>query len=138
MTTLGATLSTASVTAVKATGRATGQTAANTSVSTFTVGGADATFAVSANVLVTTSGTHNFTVTCAYTDEGNTARTLTLAFSVLAGTIGTAIAAASGAVPFEGLRLHLRCKASTAITIATTGTFTGCTYNVEGYIEQLS
>jgi hypothetical protein len=118
------------------TGRATGQTAANTSVATYTLGAADATYEVSANVLVTTSSAEAFTVTVDYTDEGNTARTATLNFQIIAGTIGTAINFANGAVPYAGLPLHVRCKASTAITIKTTGTFTGATYNVEGVIKQ--
>ena len=118
------------------TGRATGQTAANTSVATYTLGASDATYEVSANVLVTTSSAENFTVTVTYTDEGNTARTATMNFQIVAGTIGTAIAFANGAVPYIGLPLHIRCKASTAITIKTTGTFTGATYNVEGVIKQ--
>lgn len=120
------------------TGRATGQTAANTSVATYTLGAADATYRVSANVLVTTSSAEAFTVTCDYTDEGNTARTITLNFQLLAGTIGTAINFANGAVPYEGIPLHIRCKESTAITIKTTGTFTGATYNVEGVISQIA
>lgn len=118
-------------------GRSTAQTAAVASVAAYTVGAADGTFEISANVLVTAATLHNFTVTCAYTDEGNTARTLTLPFSSLAGTIATAIANAGGAVPYEGVPLHIRAKASTAITIATTGTFTTTTYNVEGMIRQM-
>ena len=124
---------------LRAKGRATAQTGANASVSTFTVGAADASFEVSANVLVTTATNHNFTVTCAYTDEGNTARTLTLTFGLVAGGVATtAVANANGAVPYHGVPLHIRCKASTAITIATTGTFTTVTYNVEGVIRQLT
>ncbi|MCX7123941.1 MAG: hypothetical protein NTV32_09840, partial [Gammaproteobacteria bacterium] len=119
------------------TGRVTGQTAANTSVATYTLNNvADATYEVSANVLVTTSSAEFFTVTCTYTDEGNTSRTVTLNFSLVAGTIGTTIAAANGAVPYQGVPLHIRCIKNTTITIKTTGTFTGCTYNVEGVIKQ--
>lgn len=117
-------------------GRATAQTAANSSVATYTLGATDASYEVSANILVTTSSAENFTVTVDYTDEGNTARTATFNFQILAGTISTSIASANGAVPYEGLPLHIRCKASTTITIKTTGTFTGATYNVEGIIKQ--
>lgn len=139
MPVLGATLSTATIPQVRASGRATAQTAANASVSTYTVGAADGTFMVSANVLVTTSSAESFTVTCAYTDEGNTARTITLPFVLVAGAaIVTTIAFANGAVPYEGFALHIRAKTATAITIATTGTFTGCTYNCEGFIQQIS
>lgn len=123
---------------VQGNGRSVAQTAAVASVAAYTVGAADGSFIVDANVLVTTSTTHNFTVTCAYTDEGNTARTLTFNFSNVGGTIATAIANAGGAVPYEGIPLHIRCKASTSITIATTGTFTTVTYNVEGSIRQIA
>jgi len=123
---------------IYAAGRSTAQAAAVASVATYTVGAADGSFVVSANVLVTTATTHNFTVTCAYTDESNTARTLTLNFSDVAGTIATAIANAGGAVPYHGIPLHIRCKAATVITIATTGTFTTVTYNVEGIIQQVA
>lgn len=119
-------------------GRSAAQTAAVASVSTYTVGAADKTFYVSANVLVTTSTLHNFTVTCAYTDESNTARTLTLNFSQLTGAFVTAITNATGAGPYEGVPVHIRCKASTTITIATTGVFTTVTYNVEGSILQIN
>jgi len=117
-------------------GRFTAQTAAKATVATYTVGAADGSFYVSANVLVTTSTLHNFTVTVSYTDEGNTARTLTLNFSTVGGAIATAIANAGGAVPYEGIPLHIRAKAATSITIGTTGTFTTVTYNVEGLISQ--
>jgi hypothetical protein len=114
-----------------------GATAAVASVATYTVGATDGSFDVVANVLITTATVHSFTVTCAYTDEGNTARTLTLNFSTLAGVISNAaITNAAGAVPYEGVPLRIRCKATTAITIATTGTFTTVTYNVEATISQ--
>lgn len=123
--------------AITATGRSVAATAAVASVSTFTVGAADASFEVSANVLVTTATTHSFNVTVDYTDEGNTARALTLNFSTLAGVISNAaITNVGGAVPYEGMAMHIRCKAVTAITIATTGTFTAVVYNVEGIIKQ--
>lgn len=124
--------------AIYGTGRSTAQTAAVASVAAYTVGAADGSFLVSANVLVTTATVHSFTATVAYTDEGNTARTLTLQFSTLAGAFITAITNAQGTVPYEGVPLHLRCKAATAITIATVGTFTTVTYNVEGMITQIA
>lgn len=138
MTTLGATLSTASISGITGSGRATAQTAANTNVATVAVGAADGSFRISANVLITASTTHSITVTVDYTDEGNTARTLTLPFSQLAGTIITAITNVTGAGPYEGLGCHIRCKASTNIVFKTAGTFTTVTYNVEGYVEKLS
>jgi hypothetical protein len=127
------------VPAIQAAGRATAQTAANASISTYTVGAADGSFEVSANVLVTTSTTHTFTVTCAYHDEGNTLRTLTFGFTQLAGaTFLTSITNITGAGPYESPVYHIRCKAGSAITIATTGTFTTVTYNVEGIIRQVA
>lgn len=123
---------------IQAVGRATAQAAANASVVTFTVGAADGSFDVVSNVLVTTSTLHNFTVTVAYTDEGNTSRVLTLQFSNLAGTFLTAIANAAGAVPYEGVAVSIRCKAATTITIASAagGTYTTVAYNIEGFITQ--
>jgi hypothetical protein len=120
------------------TGRSTAQTTAVATVASYTVGASDGTFLISANVLVTTSSAEAFTVTCAYTDESNAARTATLGFALVAGTaITTSIASANGAVPYMGRVQRIRCKAATAITIATTGTFTGATYNVEGDIMQV-
>lgn len=116
--------------------RLTAKTAAQASVATYTVGASDGSFTISANVLVTTATLHNFTVTCTYTDEGNTSRTVTLPFSSLAGAIVTAIANAGGTAPYEGVPLHIRAKSGTAITIASTGTFTTVTYNIEGLIIQ--
>lgn len=126
------------VPAVYAAGRSTAQTAAVASVATYTVGAADGSFDISMNLLVTTSTLFNFTCECAYTDEGNTARTITLSFCNLAGAFVTAIANAAGAVPYEGVPLHIRCKASTSITLRTqaAGTYTTVTFNVEGIIKQ--
>jgi len=126
------------VPAIYGSGRSTAQTAAVASVAAYTVPAADGSFRIDANVLVTTSTTHNFTVAVDYTDEGNTARTLTLTFSSLAGALLTAITNVTGAGPYEGLELRIRCKASTAITVKTVGTFTTVTYNVEATIEQVA
>jgi len=59
-------------------GRSTAQTAAVASVATLTVGGADATYLVSGNVLITTSSGELFSLQVDYTDEGNTSRTATI------------------------------------------------------------
>lgn len=119
-----------------ATGRATAQAAAIPNLSSFLVGAADGSFEVSGNVLITTATAHAFTMTVAYTDEGNTARVLTLQFSSLAGTFLTSIANAAGAVPYEGAVMHIRVKTATTIQCATTGTFTTVTYNAECFIKQ--
>lgn len=107
-----------------------------TNVASFTPT-ADGSFIVSCNVLVTTAGSCNFTVTCSYKSEEGTARVATFALNNLAGTPLTAIAFAAGAVPYEGLPMHIRAQSGTAVQIATTGTFTGCVYNVEGMIQQV-
>jgi hypothetical protein len=128
------------VPAIYGQGRTVGATAAVSSVASYTLPATDGTYRVSANVLVTTATTHAFTVTVAYTSEDNTSRVLTLQFSNLAGTFITSIANAAGAVPYEGVPLHIRCKASTAITIASAagGVYTAVAYNIEGIIEQLA
>lgn len=121
--------------------RVTGQTAAVASIAAITVGSADSTYEVSANVLVTTATNHAFTLTCAYTDEGNSARTLTLTFGLVAGGVATtSIAHGNGAVPYHGVPVTIRAKAGTAITIASAagGTYTTVTYNAEAIIKQLA
>lgn len=121
--------------------RTVGAVAAVASVAAYTVGAADGSFVVSANVLVTTATTHAFTVTCAYTDEGNTARTLTMTFGLVAGGVAvTSIANGNGTVPYQGVPLHIRCKAATTITIASAGggTYTAVVYNIEGMIQQVA
>lgn len=110
--------------------------AASTPINAFAVPAADTTYEVSANVLVTTLGSGSFTVTATYTDEGNTSRTLTLPFYVVAGTSATTI---NTAAPYMGLPMRIRCKASTTVTVASVaGTFTGCTYNIEATLKQIS
>lgn len=121
-----------------ASGRVAAQTAAAASITTLTVGGSDSSYIVSGNVLVTAATTASFTMTCTYTDEGNTSRTLTLTFSQSTGTLLTAITNVTGTGAYEGVPLHIRCKASTTITFATTGTFTSVTYNAEAQITQIA
>lgn len=120
--------------------KALAQTAAVTlTTGAVTVGSADGDFEISANVLITTSTLFNFTVTCSYTDQGNTARVLTLQFSNLAGTWLTAIANAAGAVPYEGAVTTIRAKAGTTITIASAagGNYTTVVYDIVGIIKQI-
>lgn len=121
---------------VRATQRFAAQTAAKASVTSLTAQTGDATYLVSANVNITTATLFNFTVTCAYTDETNTSRTLTLPFVGLAGTSLTALVNTGGAGPYSGSPQQIRAKGGTTVTIATTGTFTTVTYNVEGLIAQ--
>lgn len=120
------------------TGRSTAQTAAVASVATLTVGSTDATYLISGNILVTTSGSESFNLQVDYTDEGNTARTATIPLvHISTGSWLASTLSARGAVPYPSAPLQIRCKASTAITVKTSGTFTGCTYNVEGAITRL-
>lgn len=122
-------------------GRTTGKTAAAT-LKTVTVPSADSSYLVSANILPTVATLFNFIVTCAYTDESNTARTLTLQFSNLGGAFVNVITNAAGTVPYEGVPLHIRAKSGTTITLATAnggGTnFTTVTYNGEASITQIN
>lgn len=124
--------------AIVATGRVTAQSAANASISTFTVGAADASFEVSGNMNVTVSTTLATTLTCTYTDESNTARSMILPIAPLSGTFTAAGAiSGAGASVWHTSVMHIRCKAATVITILTSaGTFTGVTYTAEGIIKQ--
>lgn len=126
------------VSAIYGVGRATAQTATNTSIATYTVGATDGSFEVSANVNVTTSTLHSFAIQCIYTDETNTSRTLVMPVAQLAGSFVTSglITNGTGTGPYETPVMHIRCKAGTAITVKTVGTFTTVTYNVEGIIKQ--
>jgi hypothetical protein len=101
---------------------------------------ADGLFEVGANVLVTAASACTFTVTVTYTDEGNTARTLTLTFSQITGTFLTAITNVTGTGAYEGVPLRIRAKGANAITIQTAagGTYTGVTYNASADITQLA
>ncbi len=123
---------------IPVTGRSTAQTAAVATVVTTTLAASDGSMLVSANVNVTVSTLHSFSVQVDYTDETNTAQTLTLSFSQLSAAIVSVITNATGAGPYEGLVAQIRCKASTAITVKTTGTFTTVTYNVEATLSQIS
>lgn len=119
-------------------GRSTAQTSAKAALATYTVGASDGTFLVSGNVNVTASASFSFTMTVTYTDETSTSRTLTLTFSSIGGSLAAAVTNILGTGAYEGVPLHIRCKAGTAITFATIGTFTSVTYNAEGIIQQLA
>lgn len=128
----------AGVPTVVAYGRATAQSAANASVATYTVGSADGTFEVSMNFNATAVTVLATTMTCTYTDESNTARTMILPVQQVSGSfIAAGAITATGA--WETPAMHIRCKAATAITLLTSaGTFTTVTYTVEGVIRQLA
>jgi hypothetical protein len=126
------------VPAIYGTGRATGQTGAVTTVATYTVGAADGSFDVSANVNVTSATLYNFQVLVDYTDEGSVTRTLPLQFTLIGTSFSSSITNAIGGGPYSAPALRIRCKASTAVKIYTSGTFTTVTYNVEGTIVQVA
>lgn len=115
--------------------RVTAQTA-TVSLTAIPVGVSDATFDISANVNMTAVTLASFQTTCTYTDETNTSRTLVLNFSQINGTFVTTLTNALGAGAYEGVPVHIRAKAGTNITIASTGTFTTVTYNLEERIVQ--
>lgn len=121
-----------------AAGRATGQTAAKANLLSYTVGAADASFEVVANVLVTVATSHSFQVSVTFTDEGNTSRTYFLCFTITSGAPpGSTISNTNGALPYVGMSSLLRAKAGTTITVQTSGTFTTVTYNVEAWLRQI-
>ena len=125
-----------------ASGRAAAVTnAATASVCSVLVSAVDASYEILMNVLVTTSTTHTFTCECAYTDESNAARIITMQFNIVGATTAlTSSIAASAAVPYHGVPLLIRCKAGTTITLRTqaAGTYTTVVYNVEGWIQKMA
>lgn len=125
------------VPAIYGTNRLTNQSGNVASVATYTVGTSDGSFEIGANVNVTTSSSHSFTVTCTYSDENNVSRTLTFSFvqNGVASIIQT-ITNTTGTGAYAGIPMRIRCKANTSITIASIGTFTTVAYNIEGDIAQ--
>ncbi len=114
------------------------QTNTTVTLATYTTPATDGSYRVWCNVNVTTSTTVTMTVTVAYTDEANVARTLTVPFFLLAGTLVQSITTAQGNIAYESLPITIRTKASTSITIATAGTVTAVVYTGEGFIEQVA
>lgn len=124
------------VPAIVAAGRVTAQSAANASISTYTVGAADSSFDVSMNMNVTAATVLSTSLNCDYTDESNTARTMILPTTSVSGTFLSG-GLVTGAGAFETPAMHIRCRAGTAITLYTAaGTFTSTTYTAEGNIKQ--
>lgn len=117
--------------------RVTAQSAANSSIATYTTPASDGSYLISGNINVTAATAISTSLNVNYTDETNTARTMIIPISGLGGTfVAGGLATSTG--PFESSVMHIRTKASTAITIYTAaGTFTGVTYNAEGVIRQL-
>lgn len=124
--------------AIYAARRLTGQTAEIPSLSTYTVGAADGSFLVSANVFVEdTSTVFDFNAILSYTAEDNQLRSVFLTFTQFDGTFTPGVTADLGVGPYMGTDIHIRAKAGTAINIKTFGTFTAVTYSAEGYITQI-
>lgn len=122
--------------AIQAAAEVTAQSAANASIATYTVGAADGTFEVSAQANVTAATAISTTLTCTYTDKSNTSRVMIFPVQQLTGSfIAGGLITGTGA--WETPVMHIRCKASTAITIGTSaGTFTGVTYSADATIVQ--
>lgn len=118
---------------LQATNKLTGQTAAVSSVASFTPGH-DSIVQVGGGLLVTsyTSGTINLQVS--YYDQSGTSQTATL---ILQNNSGTATAGAGASGAFYGNDLDLVAQAGHSVTVLTSGTFTA-TYNVSANIKQLA
>lgn len=121
--------------AIYAAAEITAQSAAAT-ITTYTVGSADGSFEVAAQVDVTAVTALSTTITCTYFDKSNTSRTMIMPVQQLTGSfIAGGLITGTGA--WETPVMHIRCKASTTITIATAaGTFTGVTYSADATITQ--
>jgi len=121
------------------TGRLTAQTAAIASLASVTVGGADTSYEVSANILATVATTFSFDVLVAWTDESNVARSVKLNMMLLTHVLSNSAALANTNGPsFNGIPMHIRAKAGTTVTVSTAGTFTTVTYNAEATIKQIA
>lgn len=122
--------------AIRKVGRITAQSGAAT-ICTLTTPAADASYRVSANMLVNSAVAISTSINVSYTDEGNTARTMIMPLTGLAGTfVAGGLATTTG--PFESATMHIRTKASSTITIAVaSGTFTTVDYNAEAAITQI-
>lgn len=112
-----------------------GATALIASVTALTVqnDGAAHTYRVSGGVTITTLGSGSINLTVTYRDAGGNNRTQNIPLSTTAGTWA---AAATTADDWHG-SVIIQTNPVAAITVATAGTFTGCTYNAFGMIEQL-
>jgi len=118
-------------------GRLTSRTAAVASICAESVP-VDRSYRIECNLLIKVAGTNAFKVGVDYTDEGGTARTMAITLNNLSGTPTPTTAFADGAIPYAGMSTQIRAGALSTITVKTFGTFTGCTYNVEAKIIQLS
>lgn len=123
---------------IQAANEVTAQAAANASIATYTVGAADGTFRVSAQLDCTAATVLSTSLFLSYTDKGNTARTMIFPVAQLAGSF-IAAGAITGTGAWETPVMHIRCKASTAITVGTSaGTFNTVLYSADAVISQVA
>lgn len=120
--------------------RVTGQTAAVSSVATYTVGASDGTFEVAGIVTITTSTTYSFFMQCTYTSEDNVQHTVVLDFVNQTTQYVVTIANTVAQTSYAGRPMTIRAKSGTSITVLTqaAGTYTTVVYNAEGIIKQIS
>jgi hypothetical protein len=123
---------------VVASGRVTAQSAANPAIASYTNGGSDSSLGVSMNMNVISASAISATLSCDYTDETNTARTVILPVTHLDGTIVSAGLVITTGV-FQTPVVHIRVKAGTNVVLFTaTGTYTSVSYNAEGVIQKFA
>jgi hypothetical protein len=122
---------------IVAAARVTAQSAANASIATYTTPASDGSYEVSMNMNVTAATAISTSMNCTYTDESNTSRTMIFPTTSLSGSF-LAGGLVTGTGAFETPVMHIRCKASTSITLSTaTGTFSSAVYTAEGIIKQM-
>lgn len=112
------------------------------SIATFTVGASDGIFQVSADVSVTASSNHTFSIDCVYTDAASNSRTMLLPMEqLLTGNFisGALITNTLGVGAYASATMQIRAKAATTITLRTSagGTFTGVVYTASATITQV-
>lgn len=118
---------------IVASANVTAQTATNTSITTYTTPN-DSTihsFRVGGYVAITAISAGTLTVQISFTDENNTAQTLTY-FAMGLTSSGLTTTGFTGFAPF-----YIRCKNNTAITYKTSFTGVSITYDAGGTIESL-
>lgn len=125
------------VPAIYAQANATTQSAANSSVATYTPS-ADSDLEVSGQVNVSAATAVSTTLAVTYTDVNSGSQTMILPMTTTAGTfLAGGLITATGT--YASAVIHIRAKASTAVTILTSaGTFTGVTYSVSAVIKRQS
>jgi hypothetical protein len=111
-------------------------TSAQTSFLTTTTpnDGHDHLYRVGGSVVITTLGSGSINLQVTYSDQAFTSRTATIPLTPQTGAFG---AAANTADDWKG-SMMITCYPNTAITLKTAGTFTACTYQMSGHLEQLA